>query len=167
VETLLDFGRMDAAAQFASSGWTLRPSSRTVADSAGRSPPGYEVVLRSATTDAVKRIAKRWGGITNLDNAVKYSPEHRVIDVAVERANGRVAVSVRDRGVGIPKREQATVFEQFVRGSIARTAGIRGTGIGLTMVRHIVRAHNGEVSFTSAEGAGSTFTILLDRVASS
>lgn len=96
-----------------------------------------------------------------LDNAVKYSPKSRTIDVAVARDNGQVMLSVRDGGVGIPPEEHATIFHKFMRGRSAKDSGVRGTGIGLAMVRHIVRAHGGQIRFTSAVGTGSTFTILL------
>ena len=68
---------------------------------------------------------------------------------------------MRDRGVGIPAAEQRIIFDKFVRGSVSRDAGIQGTGIGLTLARHIVDAHRGEIRLESAPGEGSTFTILL------
>ena len=68
---------------------------------------------------------------------------------------------MRDRGVGIPLAEQQSIFDRFVRGSVSRQAGIKGTGIGLTLARHIVDAHHGEIRLESAPGQGSTFTILL------
>jgi signal transduction histidine kinase len=78
------------------------------------------------------------------------------------RVNHRkVAISVRDRGMGIDPREHRDVFQKFVRGAAAKKAGIKGTGIGLSMVRQIVEACGGEIRLESEEGAGSTFTILL------
>jgi two-component system sensor histidine kinase SenX3 len=99
-----------------------------------------------------------------LDNAVKYSRDARRIDVSVSQPDGHVALSVRDQGIGIPPDEQQTVFDRFTRGRGVRTSGIAGSGIGLAMVRHIVREHGGEVNLASSEGAGSTFTILLKPV---
>jgi two-component system sensor histidine kinase SenX3 len=63
--------------------------------------------------------------------------------------------------VGIAPAEQATIFEAFVRGSGARSLNVKGTGVGLAMVRHIVRAHGGEITLESAQGHGSTFTVRL------
>jgi signal transduction histidine kinase len=96
-----------------------------------------------------------------LDNAVKYSTEPSVVRVGLERRNGHVQISVRDCGIGIPAHERPAVFDKFQRGAQARTLGIKGTGIGLTMVHEIVRAHHGRVEVESEPGRGSTFTIVL------
>jgi signal transduction histidine kinase len=63
--------------------------------------------------------------------------------------------------MGIPAAEQRSIFQKFVRGSAAIAANVKGTGVGLTMVSHVLRAHGGEVRVASAAGEGSTFTILL------
>ncbi|HTG74454.1 MAG TPA: HAMP domain-containing sensor histidine kinase, partial [Terriglobia bacterium] len=98
-----------------------------------------------------------------LDNAVKYSGASRNIRVLAAAENGSVAISVRDCGLGIPQHEQNEIFRKFVRGAEARTRGIKGTGIGLAMVQHIVRDHGGAMRLESTPGVGSTFTILLPR----
>jgi two-component system phosphate regulon sensor histidine kinase PhoR len=105
-----------------------------------------------------------------LDNAAKYSGDSRVIDVHVGASTsphaagaGRVAIAIRDFGLGIPRSEQTRVFQKFVRGEAALAAGIKGTGIGLTMARHIVAAHGGRLLLQSEPGHGSTFTIELPR----
>ena len=125
---------------------------------------GYDVEL-ACPPDAVAVRGDR-DALTNalwnlLDNAVKYSPEHRTIWVDVERGDAQLIIKVRDRGLGIPRAEQEGIFDKFVRGASATAEGIRGTGIGLAMVRHIVTAHGGSVSVESAPGAGSTFTVRL------
>jgi signal transduction histidine kinase len=96
-----------------------------------------------------------------LDNAVKYSPECRTVWVDTGPVDGRLGIRVRDRGVGIPPAEQRSIFDRFVRGSVSRDTGVKGTGIGLTLARHIVGAHHGEIRLESMPGQGSTFTILL------
>ncbi len=96
-----------------------------------------------------------------LDNAVKYSPQSPTIRVELAREGESVAMRVRDRGVGIPVAEQKEIFRNFVRGSASEASQVRGAGIGLGMVQHIVRAHGGDVRLASAPGRGSTFTILL------
>ena len=95
-----------------------------------------------------------------LDNAVKYSGDSAVVHVEVEAGN-QVAIRVLDQGFGISPSEKDRIFRKFVRGSSAKTRGVKGTGIGLAMVKHIVSAHTGKVFVESEPGKGSTFTILL------
>ncbi|MBL8294128.1 MAG: HAMP domain-containing histidine kinase [Bryobacterales bacterium] len=96
-----------------------------------------------------------------LDNAMKYSGECRETWVSLSR-NGREAfLRVIDNGIGIPDNEQREVFRKFFRGSASRHSRIPGSGIGLAMVNHIVRAHGGRVTLTSEPGKGSTFMIQL------
>jgi two-component system phosphate regulon sensor histidine kinase PhoR len=96
-----------------------------------------------------------------LDNAAKYSGGGRQIELTVSRADNEVAIAVRDHGLGIPAAEQKLIFQKFVRGTAAKLLGVKGTGIGLAMVEHIVRAHGGRVEVKSSPGEGSTFTIVL------
>jgi signal transduction histidine kinase len=96
-----------------------------------------------------------------VDNAVKYAPDCPTIWVECGVENDRVAIRVRDKGPGIPRSEHRAIFRRFVRGSAAAAANVKGSGVGLAMVRHIVAAHRGNISVESAPGMGSTFTILL------
>jgi len=96
-----------------------------------------------------------------LDNAVKYSPDAADVWVDVTCSKGRLVIDVRDAGVGIPSAEQKQIFGKFVRGARAKAERIKGTGIGLAMVRHVVHGHGGEIHLESTEGQGSTFTLLL------
>ena len=96
-----------------------------------------------------------------VDNALKYSPGCPTVWVQWGAENAHVAIRVRDRGMGIPAFERRAIFRKFVRGTAAATANVKGSGVGLAMVRHIVAAHGGEISVVSKPGEGSTFTILL------
>ncbi len=96
-----------------------------------------------------------------VDNALKYSPGCPTVWVQWGAENGHVAIRVRDRGVGIPEFERRAIFRKFFRGTAAANANVKGSGVGLAMVRHIVAAHGGEISVVSQPGEGSTFTILL------
>ena len=96
-----------------------------------------------------------------LDNAVKYSPGAPAVWVALRQDGEQVQIDVRDEGIGIPADEQVEVFRQFVRGAEAKSRRIRGTGVGLALVRHVARAHGGDVTVDSAPGRGSTFTMSL------
>lgn len=95
-----------------------------------------------------------------IGNAVKYSPSGAPVAVEARRAGATaVVVVVRDRGVGIPAAELPRVFERFYRASTAR--GIKGSGIGLSGVQAIVAQHGGTLAIESAEGEGTTVTIVL------
>ncbi|MDP2957265.1 MAG: HAMP domain-containing sensor histidine kinase, partial [Longimicrobiales bacterium] len=96
-----------------------------------------------------------------LTNAMKYSGESRDIDLRLRRADGEAIISVKDRGVGIPAPHKARVVEKFYRVPSAENAGIPGTGLGLTLVDHIVTAHGGRLDIESEPGLGSTFSIHL------
>ena len=96
-----------------------------------------------------------------LDNSVKYSGDSREIFVRVRRANGHIDLSVTDRGIGIPEKEQAKIFEKFFRGSHDAVRQTRGSGIGLALTRSVAEMHGGEVSVESSPGNGSTFTIRI------
>ena len=97
-----------------------------------------------------------------LDNAAKYSTEtRRPFACTWGGAPASVAISVQDSGLGIPLHEQKIVFGRFVRGEQAARLGIKGTGLGLALVSHIVRAHGGAVELESQAGVGSTFRLLF------
>lgn len=98
-----------------------------------------------------------------LDNAVKYSEPGGTVDVSVIADGDRVGVSVQDQGIGIPEPEQDRIFERFYRVDSARSRDTGGTGLGLSMVRHVVINHGGDVEVSSREGSGSVFVIRFPR----
>jgi len=105
-----------------------------------------------------------------LSNAMKYGGDSRWIGLSAEpvktSAGEEVQVRVSDRGLGITPSEQERVFEPFYRGKVAQAAQIRGNGLGLSLVKHIVAAHGGRVSVESKVGHGSVFTLhLADLIA--
>jgi signal transduction histidine kinase len=100
-----------------------------------------------------------------LDNAIKYSPECRTVWVDVARTPVDISIAVRDRGLGIPLNEQRDIFEKFVRGADSKARRIKGTGIGLAMVQHIVKAHGAQILVSSRPGEGSRFTIVFPQEA--
>jgi signal transduction histidine kinase len=96
-----------------------------------------------------------------LDNAVKYSGDSKKIRVALGQRDGFVTVAVTDYGIGIPREEQSKIFEKFYRVSTGLIHDVKGSGLGLSLVKHIVAAHRGKVTVESEPGKGSAFTIHL------
>ena len=101
-----------------------------------------------------------------LENAVKYSGAEReiIVDVLTPDIDS-VVLRVRDNGVGFPRAEVKRIFKRFYRVHTSATAQVKGTGLGLFIVRAIIRRHGGDVTAESeGEGHGSTFTVRLPRV---
>ncbi len=98
--------------------------------------------------------------INLLHNAVKFSPDGGEVVVRVEATAEDVIVSVEDHGIGIPKADQARIFERFYKADKARRRGA-GTGLGLAIARHVVEAHGGRIRVESEEGRGSTFSFAV------
>lgn len=96
-----------------------------------------------------------------VNNALKYSQNEKYLGVSLHRADGAVLLEVIDRGIGIPRAEQRKIFEKFYRVGDPLVHNTKGSGLGLSLVRHIVQAHGGRISVESAPGKGSKFTIAL------
>ncbi len=166
VESLLDFGRMEAGA---------RPYRLELMDVGRLVKTVVEEFLQETGSDSseIECVVPDDGPIVKgdraaldqalwnlLDNAVKYSGENKKIQVEVEEGDP-ITIRVQDQGFGIPSSERSRVLRKFVRGSNVSGRGIKGTGIGLAVVKHIVDAHEGKLSIESEPGQGSTFTIQL------
>ena len=167
VEDLLEFGRLEAGAtpftfEDADVGAIVRSTVEEFQEQVAGT--GGAITL-SGDVDGIRASVDREAlcrSLRNLlDNAVKYSPGETDIDVTMSYEAGSVAIAVRDSGLGIPTSEQRAIFDRFVRGAEPKSRRIRGTGIGLAMVRQIVRVHGGEVGVESEPGQGSVFTITL------
>jgi signal transduction histidine kinase len=98
-----------------------------------------------------------------LSNAIKFTPQDGSVTLCLQQEGDHVVLSVSDTGIGISEEEQARLFERFFRTSSATEAAIPGIGLGLSIVKAIVQAHGGEVTVTSATGAGTRFTVRLPR----
>ncbi len=101
--------------------------------------------------------------LTNLlSNAIKYSPDGGTITIHARLTEGdKVSVSITDQGIGIPEDQIGRLFTRFHRVDSRDSRKQYGTGIGLYLVKHLIEAHRGEVSVTSEQGEGSTFTFVL------
>lgn len=96
-----------------------------------------------------------------VNNAIKYSSGDKYLGISLYRANGHVMLEVADHGIGIPENEHGKIFEKFYRVGDPLVHTTKGSGLGLSLVRHIVHAHGGEVSVESIPGQGSKFVISL------
>ena len=96
-----------------------------------------------------------------ISNAIQYSPDGSRVGIGVTADKGVVEISVTDQGVGIPDDERERVFERFFRVDEARSRNTGGSGLGLSIVKHVVQNHGGDVRVWSQQGRGSTFTIRL------
>jgi len=102
--------------------------------------------------------------VVNLvSNAVKYSPRGGRVSLALEDAGKKLILRVSDQGMGMSPVQMAGLFQKFYRAPDARRSGIRGTGLGLYLVKLLVEAHSGTVSVQSAPGQGTTFTVELPK----
>jgi signal transduction histidine kinase len=166
VESVLDFGRMEAGAK------PYHFEIHDCVDIVGgvvedfrreARAHGYRIEFAPADTPRIEvdREALSRAIWNLLDNAVKYSPGRQLVEVGLNRRPDGVAITVRDYGIGVPVQERQAIFNRFARGGEAQTRGINGTGIGLSMVDHIVRAHRGRIELQSEPGKGSSFTLVL------
>ena len=96
-----------------------------------------------------------------LSNAIKFTPEEGGIQVAVEAKGNEVWVSVRDTGIGIPPREQESIFDRFYQVEPSLTRRFEGIGLGLSIAKGMVELHGGRIWVESVEGMGSSFTFAL------
>ncbi len=167
VDNVLHFARIEQGR----AGYNLRPvSAMEVVERAVRafsqpaSEAGFRVEVQapSGLPDVLAdRDALEQAILNLLGNAMKYSGESREITLRVDRQGGSAAISVTDYGIGIAPQEQARIFERFYRAATPENRQIPGTGLGLTLVEHIVKGHGGGISIESRPRAGATFTIRL------
>jgi signal transduction histidine kinase len=115
-----------------------------------------EIPAVRADAEAISRAL-----VNLLGNAVKFTPAGKAVRVGLRRDGENIVLEVADEGIGIHPDEIGKVFEKFFQGRNARDLSARGTGLGLTLVKHIAEAHGGRVLVESEVGRGSTFTLVL------
>ncbi|MDP4127563.1 MAG: ATP-binding protein [Bacillota bacterium] len=115
-----------------------------------------EEVILKANKNRMKQL------ILNLvDNGIKYNTQNGSVTVDAYREQGKVIISVKDTGIGIPSEHISRVFERFYRVDKGRSRNLGGTGLGLSIVKHIVNLYNGDIKVNSEVGKGTEFTIQI------
>jgi len=167
VDNVLDFSRIERGRKTyrfrpTSLGAVVRAAARAVqyplASQGFRLKAEVEEDLSAARADP---DALEQAVLNLLTNAMKYSGDARDIDLRLRSIDGRAEIQVVDRGIGIPAEEQTRVFEKFYRSPTRENELLPGTGLGLTLVEHVARAHGGSVAVESRPGEGSTFSIRI------
>jgi signal transduction histidine kinase len=128
---------------------------------------GFDVQLEAA--DALPLVMADSEALSQalnnvIDNAIKYSGTEKKVEVRAYREDHYLVITVQDFGIGIEKGERGKIFDRFYRGGDELTRTVKGSGLGLTLVKQIVEAHHGSVQVESEPGQGSTFSIKLPLV---
>lgn len=98
-----------------------------------------------------------------LSNAIKFSPDHSTITIETTEKNGKIFVSVKDHGIGIPKSSLNKIWERFYKIDRSRGKDQKGTGLGLAIVKEIISAHGQHINVISTEGVGTEFIFTLEK----
>jgi signal transduction histidine kinase len=169
LHNILDFGKIEQGSQIYQFRRTsLRAILEDVARLSGYGAEREGAVIRTVfpeepvfldiDADAVKQA------LMNLvDNAIKYSPGQKEVEIELADLDGQIEVRVRDRGMGITAAEQGKIFDSFYRSPRAAEVNVGGVGLGLGIVRHIMEGQGGAVRLESAPGRGSTFVLVFPK----
>ena len=98
-----------------------------------------------------------------IDNAIKFSENNSSITIEVVEKNGKVFISVKDHGIGIPKKALNKIWERFYKSDLSRGKDKKGTGLGLSIVKEVIQAHDEHINVISTEGVGTEFIFSLSR----
>lgn len=122
----------------------------------------FELILTGQTLYVAADMSKIQQVLYNLiDNAIKFSQPDSAITIETTEKNGKVFVSVKDTGIGIPKDSLTKIWERFYKTDLSRGKDKKGTGLGLSIVKEIISAHNENINVISTEGVGTEFIFTL------
>jgi signal transduction histidine kinase len=167
VENILDFSRMEEGRrEYRFELLSPTPWLRNLAADFGSEIAPNGVVVETKIPDGLPPLLADGQALGSavrnlLDNAVKYSPGEKTLWLDAGAEEDTVKISVRDKGVGISEQDRKYIFDRFYRADGDISKRVKGVGLGLSLVRHIVTAHGGTVECQSRVGEGSTFTIQL------
>ena len=99
-----------------------------------------------------------------IDNAIKFSDADSTVTVEINEKNDKTFVSVKDQGIGIPKKNLNKIWERFYKSDLSRGKDKKGTGLGLSIVKEVIQAHDEHINVVSTEGVGTEFIFSLQRV---
>jgi PAS domain S-box-containing protein len=169
INDLLDFGRIEAGGV----AYDIQPVPLTTIVDAVELMVEPQAVKRNLTLErqacAAAAIALADGAriqqilLNLLSNAVKFTPAGGRIMVSCEGLDGRVTITVRDTGIGIPADKLEAIFDPFVQVGRSLTTSHEGAGLGLSISRNLARAMGGDLTVESTVGQGSTFRLILPR----
>ena len=158
----IELGAFTSRLQPADLGGLVWAAAELIRPSAGAGGLSFEVlsphegVMVDGDAEQLDRVL-----VNLLSNAVKYTPRGGDVSLSLVREEDSAVLTVSDTGIGIPEKDQASLFTRFFRASNAVDRALPGSGLGLSIVRTIVANHRGDISFVSAEGRGTTFTVRL------
>jgi len=168
INNILDFSKIESAEK------QYRFCEVDLADLVERTVAAFAVPLRDESVSVVFLAPSTRPPLLNadkdalgqalvnlLDNALKYSDGRKEIEVSIATSAKDVRIAVRDHGIGIAPSEQKKIFEKFYRVGSGLVHDVKGSGLGLSIVKHVAEAHGGRVELESVTGEGSTFTIVL------
>src|SRR5262249_35598967 len=149
IDNVLDFSRIEGGRRrYERVPTAVEPLVRDVVEAFAYPLTGFKVEVHVApdlpevALDA-EAVAQALANL--VDNAIKYSADHKAIRVEATAGGGELVLSVADEGIGIPRAEHGRIFEKFYRVGHSETQGRRGSGVGLALVRHVAEAHGGRV----------------------
>ena len=135
---------------------------RSLSDEAEKAGVSVDVDGEKAVVDGIPQLLESI--VHNLvDNAIKYNRQGGTVKVSVNCFEGSVRLCVSDTGIGIPVEHQERIFERFYRVDKSRSKELGGTGLGLSIVKHAVRLHDAKIELQSAEGVGTTITVIFQE----
>jgi len=117
-----------------------------------------EPVFLSLDRDSVKQVL-----INLIDNAINYSSVNKEVEVAILDRPKEVEIRVQDKGIGVCLEDQEKIFDKFYRASEGAKINLKGVGLGLKIVKHVMTAHQGEIRVESQVGRGSTFRLIFPK----
>ncbi len=135
---------------------------RSLSDEAEKAGVSVDVDGEKAVVDGIPQLLESI--VHNLvDNAIKYNRQGGTVKVSVNCFEGSVRLCVSDMGIGIPAEHQERIFERFYRVDKSRSKELGGTGLGLSIVKHAARLHDAKINLQSAEGVGTTITVIFQE----